>query len=776
MRKKSTVENWILAIVPHSEVTAGFNAETFDEVKKYSGTVLPATVPGNFELDLMKAGLLEDLYYGENIINAQKLEDRHLWYAASFTLEKVENTDSFLTFCGIDTVSEIYLDGVLLGKTDNMLIPHSFSLAGVAPGKHEIVVHIIPVALYSHTHPTPLGCKALPYNLDSLMVRKAPSMYGWDIMPRIVSGGLWKSVEVEYRPKNRIEEVYLFTKSLCGANATIYASVRAIGDALNPGELTYTVEGICGESRFFGVGAMFGSVRAIYIPLSDAKLWMPRNYGAPNLYSVTVTLYHNGVVCDCKTFSFGIRTVELERTSLAADNGEFCFRVNGQKIFCMGSNWVPPDAFPSRHNEYQKRGLKMLAELNCNIVRCWGGNVYPDEEFYDFCDKNGVLVWQDFSMACGIYPNDPNFLKRMEIEAKSVICTLRNHPSLLIWSGDNECDYSYCDLPTQYDGKNVQKFDPNQNTLTRGLLSRVTRENDPSRPFLPSSPYLDSMAFESSNPAEDHLWGPRDFFKGNYYGTAPSHFASEIGYHGCPSPETLKKFIPVDHLMNWGDSKLCDDRVWLAHAACMEPIPGTMYAYRIPLMTSQVERIFGKASDDLADYALQSQISQAEAKKYFIERFRIGKWRRTGIIWWNLIDGWPQISDAVVDWYGCKKLAYHYIKTSQMPFCMMIDEPENGVLTLCAANDTREQRRVNYMVTNIATGNIVLEGDCTVSPDTTDRIGAFAEVTGACYLIHWEGDATGDNHFIAAIGDGINLSTYSEWMRQLGYFKLIEGF
>jgi len=293
---------------------------------------------------------------------------------------------------------------------------------------------------------------------------------------------------------------------------------------------------------------------------------------------------------------------------------------------------------------------------------------------------------------------------------------------------------------------------------------------------LPSSPYFDPVAVSSGHPSEEHLWGPRDFFKGNYYRTAPAHFASEIGYHGCPSPDTLKRFIPEEHLMHWGDSKRCSDPVWLSHATCMEPLAGAHYSYRIPLMTSQVERIFGKAGESLADYALQSQISQAEAKKYFIERFRIGKWRRSGIIWWNLIDGWPQISDAVVDWYGCKKLAYHYIKASQQPFCMMMDEPENGTLVLCAANDTRENKAVRYTVTNLATGKTVLRGECTVISDTTARVADLPEEAGGCYFIRWEGDARGKNHFVAAIGDGIDLATYSAWMKEMGYWELKEGF
>ena len=250
MRKTVTVPDWTLAVVPHAAVVAGFDARTADEVLHCPHPVLPATVPGNFELDLMKAGLLEDLYYGENILQAQQLEDRHLWYTARFTLEKQEDHEPFLTFGGIDAAGEIFLDGNLLGETDNALIPHTFSLKSVAPGNHEIVVHIRPAALYSRQNPVALGCSAQPYNFDSLSLRRAPYTYGWDIMPRIVTAGLWKPVTVEYKPVNRLEEIYLFTASLTGDDAVLNLSVRVEGDALIPGELTFSVEGVCEDSRF----------------------------------------------------------------------------------------------------------------------------------------------------------------------------------------------------------------------------------------------------------------------------------------------------------------------------------------------------------------------------------------------------------------------------------------------------------------------------------------------------------------------------------------------
>ena len=287
---------------------------------------------------------------------------------------------------------------------------------------------------------------------------------------------------------------------------------------------------------------------------------------------------------------------------------------------------------------------------------------------------------------------------------------------------------------------------------------------------------MDEEATRTGRPSEEHLWGPRDFFKGTYYSTSECHFVSETGYHGCPSPESLRKFIPEDRIMSFGDTVRCDDPVWLTHASCMEPVWETTYAYRIPLMTRQVDRIFGELPDNIEQFALESQISQAEANKYFIERFRISKWRKTGILWWNLIDGWPQISDAIVDWYGQKKLAYSYTKRSQSPFCMMMDEPKDGQLTLVATNDFRTAVHVNYTVRELYSGAEVLRGVAEVEPDGIVRIAKLPDTGSAFYLIEWDGDVCGKDHFTAAIGDGISLEKYTECMKKCGFYDAFEGF
>ena len=288
-------------------------------------------------------------------------------------------------------------------------------------------------------------------------------------------------------------------------------------------------------------------------------MWYPRNAGKQPLYDVTVRLWRDGTLCDEMSFRFGVRTVELIRTSTtdADGNGEFVFRINGKKVFCMGTNWVPLDAFPSRNASRMLPALEMLDDLGCNMVRCWGGNVYENDAFYDFCDERGIMVWQDFGMGCAFYPQNQEFADKIYTEAVAVIKRLRLHASLTLWAGDNETDVFY-----------RSQGDPNRNILTREVLPRALQEHDVVRPYLPSSPYVDEEAYRTGKPtSEEHLWGPRDYFKGRFYGESVCHFASETGYHGCPSPKSLERYISPASLWPITDANGVPNDDWICHAA-----------------------------------------------------------------------------------------------------------------------------------------------------------------------------------------------------------------
>ena len=784
MRKSMNIENWRLAWVENATLRQdGVALTTGVDVQNYGCKTITATVPGNFEMDFMREGLLDDIYMGTNTLEAQKLENLHLYYFTEFIFTAEEGMDANLCFEGVDTAAEIYLDGEKIGFVENMLHAHRFSLNGVKDGKHELLVHILPSAIYARQFEIPAMCFGMKYNMDGIMLRKPGSMFGWDIMPRIVSGGIWKPVFIEYLPKARLVNPYTYTFKFCGKEGKDVWLITAFKIETEHDFITdYTVvlKGKCGESEFYKEYRPFSASARIEFPFSNPKLWWPKNYGEPNLYDVELTLLYKGVECDKVNYRLGIRTVWLTRTSQAGDDGEFCFIVNGKKIFALGTNWVPCDALPSRNDEYTLRNIEMVNDLNCNMLRCWGGNVYPSDVLYDYCDEHGIMIWQDFALACGHYTDDARMCALMEEEVKQIALEKRQHPSLVVWAGDNECDttVSACGTDLRTDDDQPAWINPNLNKLTREVIPRTLRNYDALRPYLPSSPYLDETSWRYGLPSEDHIWGPRDYFKGEYYGNVTCHFASEIGYHGCPSPDSIKKFIPAEDLPKTSITEVYDNPAWLVHAAGMEPcVEGNPYSYRLPLMVSQVERIFGTASGDLDTYARQSQISQAEAKKYFIESFRLAKWRKTGLLWWNIADGWPQVSDAVVDWYGCKKIAYHYIKRSQQPFCMICDEPKNGVIALYATNDKQVDLTAEYTVENLATGEMIASGACTVEANGIAKAADLPDTKGGFYLIRWKTEqGEGVNHFVCNIGEGWTYETYKACMEKAGFYDEFEGF
>ncbi len=766
-------QHWTLTLAENKDVkAASFNPTTPDEVLSSPYLHIPAAVPGNFELDLFRAGIIEDPFYGDNPIMNQALENRHLWYTTTFDCEGGGDEYTYLSFEGIDTVADIYLNGTLLAHTENMLVGYTFQTPNLTETGNTLVVHIIPATIYARALPHPAYCNAMQYDFASLQIRKSPSMYGWDIMPRYVSGGLWKEVKLIRKTPNHIDDVYLWTQKTdpTTGDATIQAQVTFSTEFDSLLGMTVTIEGQCGDSHFSQSFRPFHTCSNFGLWLRGIKLWYPRNAGEANLYDIKVTLARENQILDVKSFKYGIRKVNLIRTSTTNEKGEgeFRFEVNGKKVFCMGSNWVPLDAFHSRDLEMLPSALALAKDIGCNILRVWGGNVYESDAFYDFCDENGIMVWQDFVMGCAIYPETPRFMNALAEEAEKVIFRLRNHCSLILWAGDNEIDESH--------GWNGDRgTDPNDNTISRKLLPHICRMHDPSRPFLPSSPYIDEECFKTKlPPSEAHLWGPRDYFKGDFYRNTVCHFASETGYHGCNSPESLKRFIRPEHL--WPNERDgATDPDWLVHCTTMELTMDSAYAYRIRLMTAQIKTLFGTVPEDLDTYARMSQISQAEAKKYFIERFRLSKWRRTGIIWWNLIDGWPQISDAVVDYYRQKKLAYHFIKRSQAPVCLMFDEPKDGMLDLYTVNDTQAPVSLTYEVIDLLTDTTVARGSIRAEPDSsckTDSIPTAEEER--MLLIRWSGDERGDNHYTTCT-KGANYATYYAQLQKAGY-DTFEGF
>ena len=740
---------WHLYFGPQGEV------KSIDEAKE-KFQCIPAVVPGDVYLDLLKAGLIEDPFFGRNYLDLRKYEFYQWWYEKEFNIPKELLGKKFrLIFYGIDTIGTIWLNGKLLGKTNNMFVEHSFDVTGLLKENNTLVVKIDSPILWAKEKSYEVINVSWEGRDEALWLRKAQHSFGWDIAPRIVSSGIWKEVELREIKDTEIEELYYATSKIEDnlAYLDVFFKFRTNLKYFEEFLLRFTFTDRDNNKQVFEFPVEFITGH-INIILKDPLLWWPKGYGEPNLYEVRCELIHNGEILDEKTDRIGIRTVHLERTESAEEDGIFRFIINGIPVRLRGSNWVPLDAFHSRDKERTIPVLELFDDLGCNIIRCWGGGVYESDEFFDFCDKNGITVWQDFAMACARYPQEGAFQKEIEEEAKKVIKRLRNHPSLILWAGDNECDYAY----------NMENLLPSDNVLTRKVLPSICKRLDPYRPYLPSSPYISDTVARSKGkltPPEQHLWGPRDYYKSRFYTENKASFISEIGYHGCPDLESLKKFLPQEYLWPF------DNDYWKAHS--VEHWRTRRRSYnRNELMANQIKELFGVIPEDINDFILASQITQAEAKKFFIERARLSDniW---GIIWWNVMDCWPQISDAIVDYYFSKKLAYYYIKRVQEPFCIMITEPESWYVKIVGVNDTLREKRGTYRAYDADTKEELSSRAFSISPYSKKLLDKIRVSRGEqrLFIIEWEIDGKRFlNHYLLG-NPPFDLVKYKEWLKML---------
>lgn len=722
------------------------------------------TVPVCFEEILRDHGVLGDPYFSTNNWKYTKFESHHQWYFKKFDCPYERPV---LTFDGIDTLAEIYVNGVLVGKTDNMYIPFSFSLKGIAKERdNDLVVHILP-AVVEVMRNDPPKTSAIPFKVPGGYLRKSAASLGWDILLRTPLGGIWREVHLE-NEKQGLTDLYVHSDlTVTGAAVHVEYETNLFGEGYE-----LLLEGVCRDSSFSERVPVSYKEGKAYFFLRHPYLWNVRGYGEQNLYTVKATLYKDGEIVDQKTVRHGIRKVELRRTSLVEENGCFEFHINGKKVFLLGTNYVPIEALKHIDKERMQKALEMTYDCGCNAVRIWGGGIYECEEFYEFCDEKGIFIWHDFMMACIMYSQSDAFAENITREVIYQVKRLRNYSSICLWAGDNECDNVY----TLHKDENGEPLNPNVvNKLTRVVVPRALFALDNTRPYLPCSPYMDEVGFRNKTRlAEEHIWGPRDYFRGDYYKNAPCYFASETGYHGCSSPRALRKFLKSP----WPifDEEGRPTKEYLCHAVSVVDDYQSPYAYRIRLMSDQVETLFGKNFDNITDFAKASQISQAEADKYFIERFRIARNEKGGIMLWNMIDGCPQVSDAIVDYSMDKKLAYYYVKTAQAPVSFMMDETD-GDITLYLVSDVEQAPTLRYTVNDAYTGTVVLTGEVTGKPYVSIPVAKWkSPIEKAFYIIRWT-DEKGDthqNHFHTDI-KGVDYDKYTEAAERYGLL-VWEGF
>ncbi len=752
--------------------------KTPDELSASSLKSMVATVPGNVEIDLQRDGFIKDPMIGTNVYELRKYETFHWWYVREFNapgFKKGERVE--LVFDGIDCIADIWLNNQLIASVENMLVEHHYDITDLLEEKNTLHVHIKSTELEARKYlRNNFGIRSDQLG-EAVSIRKAPHMFGWDIMPRLLSAGIWRDVKLEIIPETYFASVYWVTKEVYpdAKKANLYVDWQFQTNRLNIDDLTLTFELERNGNIIFKkeIPVITTLSRQQMYGIEDVDLWWPRGFGEQALYNASLKIkdVNGNELCENKQ-KIGIRKAKLVVTPVNTleEPGDFHFEVNGEYIFVKGTNWVPLDGLHSRDIQHVEEAVDMLVDLNCNMIRMWGGNVYESDRFYNLCDEKGIMVWQDFTFGCTIYPQDDDFKNIVKTEADKVIRRLRNHPSIVLWAGNNENDVSL-DW-----GGDQSHIDPNTDVISREVLPLAVREWDPKTPYLPSSPFISEEVFKIHNrisqelSPEMHLWGPRGYYKAPFYTQNKARFVSEIGYHGCPNLESLKKMMTPENVYPWekGESLIWNED-WQCKATCSHPNT-EVNKKRNFLMVNQIREVFGDCPMELEDFVTASQIVQAEAKKYFIEFWRMNKGERNGILWWNLRDGWPIVSDAIVDYYGGKKLAYGYIKKVQTDVCVMIGDIRQGdnEHPVVLVNDTRLKKQVKIDIRDKDSGKTLLSRTVDVNANGKIKVGELPKAEkNELWLIEYTVDGkTLNNHYLAYSAP-MKYEMYKNWLSSL---------
>ncbi|MHB9023327.1 MAG: glycoside hydrolase family 2 protein [Armatimonadota bacterium] len=600
---------------------------------------LPAEVPGDAHLDLMRAGVLPELYEGMNLDQAQWMEHKDWWYRCEFALPAgVDSRHALLVFHGLDTFATVWLNGRLIGQAANMFIQHSFPVGDAlrSEGPNELVVRL---ASPLHSAPVDPDHAPLAWSPERLFCRKAQMSFGWDIAPRLVTTGIWRPVEVVFPDVARITDVQVTPLAFTDHDVRVRITVEVEGtaDTISKAQLS----GQIGVTPWkMEIALQPGVATALAeITLPDAPLWWPIGYGAPALLPVETRLEMGGRILDTHEFRTGLRHIELVTDPQPSGAQSFTFRVNGRDVFITGFNWTPVDAIFARITpEKLTRTLEALAGVGCNMLRVWGGGFYEPQHFYRECDRLGIMVWQDFMMSCGWYPQTEAFAAKLAVEAQQVARDLRGHPCLALWCGDNEVDAFYPELAAG-------------NRLTRGIFADTCREIDPQTPYIPSSPWRPSgegPVWISSKEGDSHCWGHGKDYRDPFFMNVRPRFMSEFGHLSLPSLELIRRYFPP------GTEWPLTNAMWKYHGADVSRVKWFRDAGHI---LRALEACGKPLPRTLEDAVPLTQEHHAEAVCAWIEQYCADP-EFSGFLLWNVADCWPQQSDAVIDYLGNPKAVF----------------------------------------------------------------------------------------------------------------------
>jgi beta-mannosidase len=636
-----------------------------------------ATVPGCVHTDLLNNKLIDDPFYRDNEKKLQWIGKTDWEYQTTFSIpsEIFQRGNIDLVFEGLDTYANVFLNGASLLNADNMfrtwradckrlLVPGVNTLRIRFRSPINEVLPLMAKLSYQLPAGNDQGEKTSPHT------RKAPYQFGWDWGPRFVTSGIWRPISLQAWDGARVEDLHLLPNKVTSSAATMTAEVKVVADKTVTA--TLIVDNVTGKSRaakrVVNLAPGVNRVSLDFV-VSRPELWWPNGLGAQPLYTFKARLLIDGQEFDEVTTRTGLRSLEL-RQERDASGKSFTFVINGVPVFAKGANWIPADSFPTRISKAKYRQLLESArDANMNMLRVWGGGIYERNDFYELCDELGILVWQDFMFGCSLYPGDQAFLDSVRQEATDNVIRLRNHPSIVIWVGNNEIESGWFhwgwkdQLPAKLWDDYLKVF--------YGVLPEVCKSLDPSRPYWPSSP---SSNLEEDNESQKmgdlHYWQVwHASLPFSEYEKQFPRFMSEYGFQSFPQLETVNTYtLPADHDI--------ESPVMMAH----QRHPRGNQLVREYMLREYPE------PKDFASFLYVSQVLQAEGIKIGAEHLRRIMPHNMGSLFWQLNDCWPVASWSSIDYTGRWKALQYYARRFYSDILVSPQE-DNGNINVFVVSD-----------------------------------------------------------------------------------------
>ncbi|GGN45629.1 beta-mannosidase [Actinoplanes campanulatus] len=628
---------------------------------------LPTAVPGTVHTDLLTAGLIADPYLGANEAGLAWFHRSAWLYETTFTAAPAapgERVD--LVFDGLDTVATVEVDGTEVGRTANMHRGYRFDVRHLLrDGEIPLSVRFDSALEHAERFEEQAGSRPRPYPHPFNAVRKMACSFGWDWGPDLQTAGIWKPVRLERWHTARFASV---RPSATRDRLTVHVAVERASEA------PLTVE-VRAAGRTARVDVVAGRA-TVELHVPDAPVWWPVGLGEQPLVPVEVTLVTGDHVLDEHRARVGFRDVRLDE-SPDEHGSRFTLIVNDREVFVLGLNWIPEDHLLTRiTRERLEAAVGRAVAGNANLLRVWGGGIWESDEFYDVCDELGVLVWQDFPLACAAYSEEEPMRSEILAEARENVTRLAPHPSLILWNGGNENIWGHEDW----------QWKEALNGATWGAryyyedFPALLAELDPTRPYHPGSPSSPGHDPEVVHPNDDRFgtrheweaWNREDY---RVHDNFVPRFCSEFGWQAPPAWSTLTATLAPEDLRK-------DSAAFLLHQKAEDGNGkldrGLAHHMAVP--------------SDFAAWHWATQLNQARATAYAVAHLRGHAPRTMGSILWQLNDCWPVTSWAVVDGSGRLKPAWYALRRTYAPVLLSFQE-RDGRTVLAVINDRDEPWR-----------------------------------------------------------------------------------